>query len=202
MTSSRDKRETSISVVEEIKRMLSIEDVLNQYGGLDLKINRSSNRKSINIKCPFHSDRSPSFCIWIKTNTWKCMAGCGNGDVINLASKFLNITNKEAILMLKKQLGIENKLSATEYSNWKDDRNICHGFVEIKEQIIKELLHRRDLYQEVMKQVDSFEDIDNLIEIYHFKPRIEKYLEELKSDDIKIQIATVKYLQPVFTRGD
>ncbi|WP_045520335.1 CHC2 zinc finger domain-containing protein [Neobacillus niacini] len=198
MTFSTNDKDTSYLVVEEIKRLLKIEDVLNQYGGLNLKINRRLNGKSYDIKCPFHSDRSPSFSIWPKTETWKCWAGCGSGNVINLVSKFLSISYKEAKLKLQKQLGIKNKWTAVDYNLWQNDRKRLQGFEETKNQIRLELLHYRYLFNQAMKQVVSFEDLDKLVEVYHFKPLIDKYLEEIDSNDFEIQVATVKHLKPLF----
>jgi 5S rRNA maturation endonuclease (ribonuclease M5) len=37
-------------------------------------------------KCPFHADKNPSFSV--KDGHWKCWAGCGGGDVIDLLAKF------------------------------------------------------------------------------------------------------------------
>jgi DNA primase len=198
MTVFKEHKATNLSLVEEIKRQVKIEDVLKQYGRLNLKRNQRFNGRSYNIKCPFHSDRRPSFSIWPKTNTWKCQAGCGNGDVINLVSKFLSITNKEAISLLKKQHRIESKLTSTQYFLLQNDRDLLRGFEETKEQIKSELLRYRYIFNQAMKQVASLDDLEKLVEVYHFKPLIDKYLEEIDSEDFEIQVAAVKHLKPLF----
>jgi DNA primase len=183
-------------LVDEIKKRFSIEDAFAQYGRLNLAYKRQFKGKSYNIKCPFHSDRSPSFSIWPMTNTWKCWAGCGNGDVINLVSKFLSISNNKAILLLQKQLGITNKISATEYYELQDDRKILRGFNETKNQITSELLHFKSIFNQAINQVVSFEDIERIYEVYHLKPLMDKYLEDLDSKTLEIQVNTVKNLRP------
>jgi DNA primase len=188
----------SHSLVEEIKKRFSIQDALPQYGGLKLTNNRRFNGNSYSIKCPFHQDRSPSFSIWPKTNTWKCWAGCGGGDVINLVSKFLSISNKEAIQFLQKELGLVNIWSSIEISKLKEDRQILQGLEETKKQIILQLIRCRNVFSKAMTQVRSFEDLDRLVEVYHFMPLIEMYLEELNSGNFNTQIAAVKYLMPIF----
>jgi hypothetical protein len=198
MTFSAIAKETSYSLVEEIKRRLPIEDALNQYGGLKLKIKGRFKVKSYNLNCPFHPDNTPSFTIWPKTKSWKCQAGCGGGDVINLVSRILNISNKESILFLKTQLGIESKYSINEYALWQNEKKLLRGFEETKDQIRLELLLYRNLFNQAMKQVVSFQDLDKMVEVYHFKPMIEKYLEEIDSDDFEIQVAAVKHLKPLF----
>lgn len=35
-------------------------------------------------RCPFHDDGSPSFTVDINSQRWKCWAGCGSGDVLDL----------------------------------------------------------------------------------------------------------------------
>jgi hypothetical protein len=196
------EKTSTFSIIDEIKNRLSIEDVLIQHE-IIRKVNpHLMKRKAYNIKCPFHNDQSPSFTIWPQTKTWKCWAGCGNGNVIHLFSKLHGISNKEAIKMLKKQLGIKNKWSATDYQNWQNDRKILRGFMETKDRIVSELLHLRDLFNLAMKQVVSYEDIDRLVDVYHFKPLIEKYLEELESENFEIQEATIKYLKPLLLGGE
>jgi hypothetical protein len=191
------EKTATYSIINEIKNRLSIVDVLFQHGTIKTINLKRTKRKAFNINCPFHEDRSPSFTIWPQTKSWKCHAGCGGGDVINLVSKLRGISNTEARIMLQKQLGIENKWSATDYSNWQNDREFLRVFEETKDRIVLELLHLRNLFNKAMKQVVSFEDIDRLFEVYHFKPMIGKYLEELDSIDFEIQVSTIKYLKPL-----
>ncbi|MEH7374456.1 CHC2 zinc finger domain-containing protein [Neobacillus drentensis] len=186
-----------MSTVDEIKERFSIIEAIETYTNVDLSKLKTT-KKQFNICCPWHNDKTPSLTIYTKSNTWKCQAGCGGGDVINLVSKALSISNREAILMLQKQLGIKNKVAAFEYSHWQNDRKIFRGFEETKDQIVSKLLHHRNLFNQAMKQVVSLEDRDRLVEVYHFKALIEKYLEELDCTDFDIQVATVKYLKPLF----
>ncbi|MEH7743510.1 CHC2 zinc finger domain-containing protein [Neobacillus drentensis] len=198
MTFSTKEKKTSYFVIDEIKERLSIEDALIQYGGLKLKEKRRFYGKSYNIKCPLHDDLNPSFTIWPKTKSWKCHAGCGSGDVINLVSKLQGFSNTEAKIMLQKQLGIANKWSANDYSEWQNEQKLLRGFEETKDQIRLELLRYRNLFNQAMKQVVSFDDLDKLVEVYHLKPMIEKYLEKIDSNDFEIQVAAVKHLKPLF----
>lgn len=58
------------------------------------------NKKNIMTLCPFHEDRSPSFCINTEKNTFYCFAGCGQGDVIEFVKKLHNTDFKGAIAIL------------------------------------------------------------------------------------------------------
>lgn len=186
------------SLVEEIKNRLSVEDVLVEHGVIISSKRRHHNHKAHNIKCPFHDDRSPSFTVWPQTNTWKCWAGCGSGDVINLVSKLRGISNHAAILQLKSELKITNAEVETDYSQDLNDRMIIRGFMETKEKITSQLIHFRRLIHEAMKQVNTLKERDELAETgaYDYKSLITHYLEDLESENLSTQVATVKYLKP------
>lgn len=52
------------------------------------------------LRCPFHEDKSPSFSIYTDRNgveRWRCHAGCGGGDVIDLVAKLQNTTSGRLI---------------------------------------------------------------------------------------------------------
>jgi len=51
-------------------------------------------------QCPFHSDRSPSFVVYLNTNTWHCFAGCEGRDTIDFVSKIQNVSFLEAVKQL------------------------------------------------------------------------------------------------------
>jgi DNA primase len=99
-----------MTLIASVKQKVSILDVLQKYTRANLS--RIRNRTKILIRCPLHDDRSPSFTFNRETNHWRCYAGCGHGDVINLVSIALNISNRDAVNKLAFDFGInENKLS-------------------------------------------------------------------------------------------
>lgn len=64
------------------------------------KARRSSNR--IQCSCPFHKDDSPSFVIYLESNTAHCFS-CGfNGDSISIAMKLFNENFINAVRRLSK----------------------------------------------------------------------------------------------------
>ena len=79
--------------IEEIKSTLTIMDVVMQYGLLPDRQGK--------LCCPFHEDKTPSFQIYSKTNTWHCFSGncnAGSGDVIDFVMK-KDISNKYQAIM-------------------------------------------------------------------------------------------------------
>ena len=60
--------------------------------------------------CPFHNERTPSFHVNARTQTWHCFGGCpqgdNGGDVINFVMKYKHLTFPEAVKDLAQQYGI------------------------------------------------------------------------------------------------
>ena len=79
--------------IPEIKSRLSILEVLNHYG---LKADKNNM-----LRCPFHEDKTPSFQIYLKTNTFCCFSSnckAGTGDVIDFIGLKEKVSKHEAIL--------------------------------------------------------------------------------------------------------
>ena len=90
--------------IQEIKQRLSILTVLNHYG---LKSDRNGC-----LCCPFHDDKTPSFQVYTKTNTWTCFSSncnAGSGDQIDFIMKKEGITKHEAILKAKELIGCNGR---------------------------------------------------------------------------------------------
>ena len=80
--------------IKEIKSRLSIQEVLDHYG---LKVNKNQM-----LRCPFHTDKTPSMQVYPKTDTVYCFsASCKSGgkrlDVIDLIELKEGISKHEAI---------------------------------------------------------------------------------------------------------
>lgn len=55
------------------------------------------NKMEDNIKCPFHSDKTPSLGINVDKGVWICYAHCGDGKIPSLIARYLGISEVEAI---------------------------------------------------------------------------------------------------------
>ncbi len=102
--------------IQEIKQRLSIEKVMQHYG---LKPD-----KNHRLCCPFHNDKTPSFQVYPKTNTWTCFSSncsAGSGDQIDFImlmeqkSRFLSgkkdrLNKHEAILKAQELIGLSGEL--------------------------------------------------------------------------------------------
>ena len=86
--------------MEEIKNRNNIEDVVGRV--VPLK------RAGANLvgRCPFHSERTPSFTVFPATQTYYCF-GCGaGGDAVSFVMQSENLEYREAVEELAKRAGI------------------------------------------------------------------------------------------------
>ncbi|HPE94505.1 MAG TPA: DNA primase [Bacillota bacterium] len=87
--------------LEEIKQRNSIEDVVSQY--VPLK-RAGSNMTGL---CPFHNEKTPSFVVFPRSESFYCF-GCGEGgDVVSFIMKHESLEYPDAVALLAKRCGIQ-----------------------------------------------------------------------------------------------
>jgi|GEM_PF-837989 len=94
-----------MSIWEEIKDRLSVEEVISEY--LPIK------SAGINYKCncPFHKEKTASLIISPQKKIWHCF-GCGaGGDVFKFVEMYENLSKKELLFKLARRAGLEDKLT-------------------------------------------------------------------------------------------
>jgi len=90
----------SDETIREIRFRNNIEDVISQYVQL-----KRAGSNSVGL-CPFHSEKSPSFTVFSKSDSFYCF-GCGaGGDVISFIRRAEALDYPEAIEFLAKRAGI------------------------------------------------------------------------------------------------
>lgn len=90
-------------IIDNIKSRINIIE-LAKSEGLQLK---KQSRRLYKTKCCFHNETKASLTFYADTNTFNCFACQAHGDAINFYAKRHNITNKEAVKQLAKQLGLQ-----------------------------------------------------------------------------------------------
>lgn len=89
------------SPTEQIKERLGIVDVVGSY--IDLERTGTNYR----ARCPFHSERTPSFFISPARNTYYCF-GCGaRGDIFSFVQQFEGLDFRGALEVLARRAGVE-----------------------------------------------------------------------------------------------
>ena len=73
---------------------MTVQETLRELG---IRAYKSSLSGWMKIKCPFHSDNSPSFSINLNTGEWKCWSGCGGSkDLVDLVVKITHVDKNQA----------------------------------------------------------------------------------------------------------
>ncbi len=87
--------------IEQIKDRISILDVVSTY----LRVEKSGNQYK--ARCPFHSEKTPSFYVSPSRNSFHCF-GCGkNGDIFTFVEEVEHIPFKEALVLLAERAGVK-----------------------------------------------------------------------------------------------
>jgi len=111
---------------EQIKNLLDIKHVLDVYG---VQINTKNS-----ALCPFHNEKTPSFKINNKNNTFKCFGCDSGGSVIDFVMKYFNLSAIEAARKLDTDfnLNLLNKplkpISHKTIAKVKEDKDIVKNF--------------------------------------------------------------------------
>ena len=102
----------SDELLDEIKSKNDIVDIVSQYVVL-----KRAGRNYMGL-CPFHKEKSGSFCVSPDKQIFHCF-GCGvGGNVFHFISKIENFNFKESVEMLANRAGVELPVSG----NFEDDK--------------------------------------------------------------------------------
>ena len=86
--------------LSEVRDRNDIVDVISPY--VDLRV-RGSLATGL---CPFHNEKTPSFTVYVNTQSYYCF-GCGSGgDVITFIKNIENLDYTEAVTMLAERSGL------------------------------------------------------------------------------------------------
>ena len=97
-------------MIAEIKRQLPILEAAQRYARVDPK----KKGTSYWCKCLQHNERTPSMQIKPDKDIYHCYSCHSGGDQIDLVAEAMGISNKDAIRMLLKDLGLDKELTEQE----------------------------------------------------------------------------------------
>lgn len=108
---------------EEVKKAVTIEEVLNHFG-----IEVKWRNRPYFILCPFHPEKKPSFYVDVKDQLGYCFGCRRGGDVIRIAMEFLNAGFYEAAAYLAKTFNVVSS------GHWKASESIrrTHKLVNLQ----------------------------------------------------------------------
>ena len=106
----------SDELLDEIKSKNDIVDIVSQYVVL-----KRTGRNYMGL-CPFHKEKSGSFCVSPDKQIFHCF-GCGvGGNVFHFISKIENLNFKESVEMLANRAGVELPVSSNSAEDDKRER--------------------------------------------------------------------------------
>jgi DNA primase len=92
----------SAAPIEEIKARLDIAEVIGEYISL-----KPSGPERLKARCPFHSEKTPSFMVSRDRQIFHCF-GCGEGgDVFTFVQKMEGLEFPEALRLLAQKANVE-----------------------------------------------------------------------------------------------
>src|SRR3989338_3757789 len=110
--------------VQQIKDRLAIVDVVSQY----VKLERAGG--ALRARCPFHSERTPSFFVSPDRGTYHCF-GCNvGGDIFSFVEQIEGLDFKGALKVLADKAGVTSEYSRGRKED-KDERERLFELLEV-----------------------------------------------------------------------
>lgn len=138
-----------------IDRIINEVDIVDFIGrDIDLE-KRGSNYVGL---CPFHEDSSPSYTVNREKKFSKCFACNTGGNVITYYQKRNNVTFKEALRVLAKEIGVELSQEKVELNIWHEMNAAIYKYYQMvmqldqTGQIARDYLNERKITDELSKQ--------------------------------------------------
>lgn len=98
-------------IIEEVVARTDISDLIGSY----VTLKRAGS--NMNGLCPFHSERTPSFTVFTKSNSFYCF-GCGaGGDAITFVMRAENLDYPSAVEFLASRAGVTIPQDKSELGN-------------------------------------------------------------------------------------
>ncbi len=124
-----------MGVPDDVRQRLDIVEVVSQYVPLQ-KAGRH-----LKARCPFHSEKTPSFVVSPERQTWHCFGACGTGgDVFSFLMKVEKIEFAEALRRLAERAGVSLAPPSQEAVQARQEADRLHSVNEAAVEYYHQLL--------------------------------------------------------------
>jgi DNA primase len=91
-----------MSVLDDVKQRLDIVEVVSGYVAL------TQSGRNFKARCPFHTEKTPSFTVTPERQSWHCFGACSTGgDLVTFIMKVENLGFPQALRLLAQRAGVE-----------------------------------------------------------------------------------------------
>lgn len=126
--------------IDQIKDRLDIVDLIGSY----IKLDKAG--RNFKARCPFHSEKTPSFLVSPERQSFYCFGCQAKGDIFSFVEKFEGLEFKEALKVLAARTGVE----LTTYRREEDKEEESK-----KERLLKALEEATKIYEELLNEQDQ-----------------------------------------------
>ena len=91
-----------MAAIDRIKERLDIVDVVSGH------VTLAQAGRNLKARCPFHTERTPSFYVFPERQSWRCFGACAEGgDLFSFVMKAEGLTFAEALRELARRAGVD-----------------------------------------------------------------------------------------------
>ena len=188
------------STVEQVKARLTIVDVVGSYLTLE---KAGANYRA---RCPFHTEKTPSFYVSPSRNIWHCFGGCGKGgDIFSFIMEIEKCDFPEALKILAKKAGVEIKKEDPRIRSEKnrlsnileEAKNFYKNNLSKNKNVLDYLIKERGLKKETIDEFEIGYAPEDWRPAYNFL-RQKGYTDaEIEKTGLIIQVPSSKFQVPI-----
>ncbi len=143
--------------ISVIKEKISVEEVVAKYVSLE------KSGRNLRGRCPFHSEKTPSFYVSLDRNRYHCFGCAKSGDVISFIQEVEGLSFMDVIKDFSQQLGIVLEFDGKDSGPTKDNTEYLKKILEVSSKVFEKkleaceeaknyLLEKRGITQEFIKK--------------------------------------------------
>lgn len=153
--------------VSEVKHSINILEVVSYVVKL-----RQSGRGYVGL-CPFHPDKSPSFCVNPDLGRWHCFSEGRGGDVIDFVMESYHLSFKDAL----KYLGVEQAASPVkvqaQIEAQKRKAELLRRYREWGNEKLDNIAVTLRNVRRLLGEIKTEDDLDRYGDLFHLLPWLE-----------------------------